>query len=91
MRCFPSVTAVVNSETRNYVLSAKVTSQTGHGSLKVQGANITYNGGKVDAFNQTTSININYAPKPVKTEIQYVSQFGTYSNALSYALALDSI
>jgi DNA-binding beta-propeller fold protein YncE len=78
MRCLPIVKSVVNSETKNYILSAKITSMTALGSLKVYGANITYNGSKVDSINQTTMAKINYAPKPIKTEIQYVSQFGKF-------------
>jgi len=36
---------------------------TGPASLKVYGASIAYNGGKVDAINQTSPIKIHYAPE----------------------------
>ena len=40
---------------------------TGSGLFKIYGANIVYNGGKVDVINQTTPIKIYYAPKPSRT------------------------
>lgn len=77
IRCTPGPKTVVTSGTRNFILSTKVKSMTGPGSMKIYKTNIGYNGGKANAENQTSMVKINYAPKPVKTEIQYVSQFGT--------------
>ncbi len=76
LRCLPGTQALVNSETRNYILYARVKGITGVGAFKIYGANIVYNGGKADATNHTTTISIKYGEKPTKTEIQYVSQFG---------------
>lgn len=60
---FDTKTVVVQSETRNYILYAQVKAITGPGSFKVYSANITYNGGKVDAVNRTMTVEIKYGEK----------------------------
>lgn len=91
LHCLPGAKSIVNSTTKNYILYAKVKAITGIGVFKVYGANIAYNGGKVDATNRTTTISIKYGEKPTKTEIQYVSQFGTQdANRLPYSSILDA-
>jgi hypothetical protein len=62
LRCLPTPKVQVNSETRSYILYAKLKAITGVGSFKIYSAVIAYNGGKGDAINQTTPINIHYTP-----------------------------
>ena len=62
LRCLPGTQAVVNSEIRNYILYVRVKAMTGVGAFKVYGANIMYNGGKIDAINRTSMVKINYNP-----------------------------
>ncbi len=63
LRCIPDTKVSVQSETRNYILYARVKAITGPGSFKVYGANITYNGGKIDAVNRTMTVEIKYGEK----------------------------
>ncbi|MEI6710946.1 MAG: hypothetical protein WCK88_01495 [bacterium] len=65
LSCLPGVKGVVNSETRTYILSAKVISITGISSLNLSRANVFYNGGQSDAYNYTVPVKIGYTPSSI--------------------------